>query len=172
MHDEAARHYINMIDQTMYGHKFIKERFNVTPRIGWKIDPFSHSAVQACLLGAEVGFDSLFFGRIDYQDKAKQKGDKNLEVIWRASKRLGSSSQNGSGTSYMGSTDRATISSGTSTGVYKAYDLRDEGADYLGKAVSKVRTNSLASGRLVLEKGWYINPSRFGIYLLAQRLSR
>ncbi|MFS7912179.1 putative alpha-mannosidase [Helianthus anomalus] len=39
-----------------------------------------------------VGFDSLFFGRIDYQDKAKRKGDKTLEVIWRASKRLGSSS--------------------------------------------------------------------------------
>ncbi|XP_035841356.1 proton pump-interactor 1-like [Helianthus annuus] len=43
--------------------------------------------------GLSVGFDSLFFGQIDYQDKAKQKGDKNLEVIWRASKRLGSSSQ-------------------------------------------------------------------------------
>ncbi|MFS7965650.1 putative alpha-mannosidase [Helianthus anomalus] len=84
MHDEVARHYINMIDQTTYGHKFIKEQFNVTPRIGWKIDPFSHSA---------VGFDSLFFSHIDYQDKAKRKGDKNLEVIWRASKHLGSSSQ-------------------------------------------------------------------------------
>ncbi|KAJ0440560.1 putative alpha-mannosidase [Helianthus annuus] len=60
MHDEAAPHYIDMIDQTTYGHKFIKEQFNVTPRIGWQIDPFGHSAVQAYLLGAEVGFDSLF----------------------------------------------------------------------------------------------------------------
>ncbi|KAK1433974.1 hypothetical protein QVD17_10892 [Tagetes erecta] len=93
MHDEAAPHYIDMIDQTTYGHKFIKEQFNVTPRIGWQIDPFGHSAVQAYLLGAEVGFDSLFFGRIDYQDRAKRKGDKHLEVIWRASKSLGSSSQ-------------------------------------------------------------------------------
>ncbi|MFS7960340.1 putative alpha-mannosidase [Helianthus anomalus] len=93
MHDEAAPHYIDTIDQKTYGHKFIKEQFNVTPRIGWKIDPFSHSAVQACLLGAEVGFDSLFFSRIDCLDKAKRKGDKNLEVIWWASKRLGSSSQ-------------------------------------------------------------------------------
>lgn len=54
MHDEAAPHYIDMIDQTTMGHRFIKEEFNVTPRIGWQIDPFGHSAVQAYLLGAEV----------------------------------------------------------------------------------------------------------------------
>jgi hypothetical protein len=37
------------------------------PRVGWQIDPFGHSATQAALLSAEVGFDGLFFGRIDYQ---------------------------------------------------------------------------------------------------------
>ncbi|KAH7578512.1 hypothetical protein JRO89_XS01G0391600 [Xanthoceras sorbifolium] len=93
MHDEAAPHYIDMIDQTTLGHRFIKEEFNVTPRIGWQIDPFGHSAVQAYLLGAEVGFDSLFFARIDYQDRAKRKNEKTLEVVWRASKSLGSSAQ-------------------------------------------------------------------------------
>lgn len=56
MHDEASPHYIDMIDQTTLGHRFIKEEFNVTPRIGWQIDPFGHSAVQAYLLGAEVCF--------------------------------------------------------------------------------------------------------------------
>lgn len=54
MHDEAAPHYIDMIDQTTLGHRYIKEQFNVTPRIGWQIDPFGHSAVQAYLLSAEV----------------------------------------------------------------------------------------------------------------------
>ncbi|PON50481.1 Glucan biosynthesis, periplasmic [Trema orientale] len=93
MHDEAATHYIDMIDQTTLGHRFIKEEFNVTPRIGWQIDPFGHSAVQAYLLGAEVGFDSFFYGRIDYQDRAKRKNEKSLEVVWRGSKSLGSSSQ-------------------------------------------------------------------------------
>ncbi|KAF3443132.1 hypothetical protein FNV43_RR17053 [Rhamnella rubrinervis] len=93
MHDEAATHYIDMIDQTTLGHRYIKDQFNVTPRIGWQIDPFGHSAAQAYLLGAEVGFDSLFFGRIDYQDRAKRKDEKTLEVIWRGSKSLGSSSQ-------------------------------------------------------------------------------
>ncbi|TKY62976.1 Alpha-mannosidase protein [Spatholobus suberectus] len=93
MHDEAVTHYIDMIDQTALGHKFLKEEFGVTPRIGWQIDPFGHSAVQAYLLGAEVGFDSLFFGRIDYQDRAKRKKEKSLEVIWQGSKSLGSSAQ-------------------------------------------------------------------------------
>lgn len=54
MHDEAATHYVDMIEQTTLGHNFIKKEFGVTPRIGWQIDPFGHSAVQAYLLGAEV----------------------------------------------------------------------------------------------------------------------
>lgn len=54
MHDEAAVHYIDMIDQTTLGHLAIKQQFNKTPRAGWQIDPFGHSAVQGYLLGAEV----------------------------------------------------------------------------------------------------------------------
>ncbi|KAL6143040.1 hypothetical protein ACLB2K_053739 [Fragaria x ananassa] len=93
MHDEAATHYVDMVDQTTLGHRFLKREFNVTPRIGWQIDPFGHSAVQAYLLGAEVGFDSLFFGRIDYQDREKRKNEKSLEFVWRGSKSLGSSAE-------------------------------------------------------------------------------
>ncbi|PRQ54348.1 putative alpha-mannosidase [Rosa chinensis] len=93
MHDEAATHYVDMIDQTTLGHRFIKREFDVTPRIGWQIDPFGHSAVQAYLLGAQVGFDSLYFGRIDYQDREKRKNDKSLEFVWQGSKSLGSSAE-------------------------------------------------------------------------------
>ncbi|KAF6169657.1 hypothetical protein GIB67_004049 [Kingdonia uniflora] len=93
MHDEATPHYIDMIDQTTLGHRFIKREFDQVPRVGWQIDPFGHSAIQAYLLGAEMGFDSLFFARIDYQDRTKRKDEKNLEVVWRGSKSLGSSSQ-------------------------------------------------------------------------------
>ncbi|PSS21407.1 Alpha-mannosidase, light subunit like [Actinidia chinensis var. chinensis] len=53
MHDEAATHYIDMIDQTTLGHRLIKDQFNITPRAGWQIDPFGHSGVQAYLLGSE-----------------------------------------------------------------------------------------------------------------------
>ncbi|KAK4392822.1 Sialyltransferase-like protein 1 [Sesamum angolense] len=77
MHDEATTHYIDMIDQTTLGHRFIKEEFGVTPRVGWQIDPFGHSAVQAYLLG----------------QKTKRKTEKSLEVIWQGSKSLGSSAQ-------------------------------------------------------------------------------
>ncbi|XP_038696356.1 alpha-mannosidase At3g26720-like isoform X2 [Tripterygium wilfordii] len=93
MHDEATPHYIDLIDQTTLGHKFIKDEFGQTPRVGWQIDPFGHSAVQAYLLGAELGFDSLFFARIDYQDRAKRLAEKALEVVWQGSKSLGSTSQ-------------------------------------------------------------------------------
>ncbi|KAI3500943.1 hypothetical protein L1887_36772 [Cichorium endivia] len=93
MHDEATPHYIDLIDQTTLGHMFILREFGQKPRVGWQIDPFGHSSVQAYLLGAEVGFDSLFFARMDYQDRDKRKIDKTLEVVWQGSKSLGSSSQ-------------------------------------------------------------------------------
>ncbi|RVW45249.1 Alpha-mannosidase [Vitis vinifera] len=93
MHDEATTHYIDLIDQTTLGHRYIKDEFGQTPRVGWQIDPFGHSAVQAYLLGAELGFDSLFFARIDYQDRARRKDEKTLEVVWQGSKSLLSTSQ-------------------------------------------------------------------------------
>ncbi|GMN57390.1 hypothetical protein TIFTF001_026498 [Ficus carica] len=93
MHDEATPHYIDLIDQTTLGHQFIMKEFGQIPRVGWQIDPFGHSAVQAYLLGAELGFDSLFFARIDYQDRAKRLKDKTLEVVWQGSRSLSWSSQ-------------------------------------------------------------------------------
>jgi len=90
MHDEAAPHFIDMIDQTTFGHKFLRSEFNVVPVTGWQIDPFGHSATQAALLSAEVGFTSLFQGRIDYQDLDLRKKNKEAEFIWAASESLGS----------------------------------------------------------------------------------
>lgn len=39
----------------------------------------------------QVGFDALYFSRIDYQDRQRRKDTKSLEVVWRGSKTLGSS---------------------------------------------------------------------------------
>jgi alpha-mannosidase len=93
MHDEAAPHFSAMVDQTAYGHQFLKKEFNVTPRIGWQIDPFGHSSTQGSLLSAGVDFDALYFARIDYQDYDNRKAKKDLEMIWRPSKSRGKSSQ-------------------------------------------------------------------------------
>ena len=93
MHDEAASHFVDMIDQTSVGHRFLAETFNATPRVGWQLDPFGHSATQASLLGAESGFDALYFGRIDYQDLAVRIASRAIEFVWRGSPSLGAQSQ-------------------------------------------------------------------------------
>ena len=36
--------------------------------VAWQIDPFGHAREQASLF-AQMGFDGLFFGRLDYDDK-------------------------------------------------------------------------------------------------------
>jgi len=58
------------------------------PRIGWQIDPFGHSREQASLF-AQMGFDGMLFGRIDYQDKEKRLNNKMMEFIWKSSPNLG-----------------------------------------------------------------------------------
>ncbi len=36
-----------------------------------------------------MGFDGVFFGRIDYQDRVPRVLEKNLEMIWKGSANLG-----------------------------------------------------------------------------------
>ncbi len=93
MHDEATPHFSAMVDQTAYGHQFLKKEFDVVPRIGWQIDPFGHSSTHGSLLSAGVNFDALYFARIDYQDYGHRRANKDLEMIWRPSKSRGKASQ-------------------------------------------------------------------------------
>ncbi|ETW07206.1 hypothetical protein H310_01795 [Aphanomyces invadans] len=85
MHDEATPHYTTMLDQTAFGHKFLLDEFGIIPRIGWQIDPFGHSATQGSLLSAGIGFDALYFARMDYQDYDHRKNNQDLEFMWKAS---------------------------------------------------------------------------------------
>jgi len=48
-------------------HRFLQQELNVTPSVGWQIDPFGHSSAQASLMTAAVGFDAWYFARLDYQ---------------------------------------------------------------------------------------------------------
>jgi alpha-mannosidase len=36
-----------------------------------------------------MGFDGLFFGRADYQDRAHRHATKTMEMIWKGSANLG-----------------------------------------------------------------------------------
>ncbi|RZC32449.1 lysosomal alpha-mannosidase [Asbolus verrucosus] len=93
MNDEADVNYQSTIDQYTLGLRFIKDTFGECgrPRVGWQIDTFGHSREQASI-SAQMGFDSLFFMRLDYRDKNKRLEEKTADLLWRGSQNLGNSS--------------------------------------------------------------------------------
>ena len=52
------------------------------PHGAWQIDPFGHSKTQAELF-ALMGYDSVFFARMDYQEYASRNASKTIEMLWR-----------------------------------------------------------------------------------------
>ncbi|XP_050319281.1 lysosomal alpha-mannosidase isoform X2 [Bactrocera neohumeralis] len=94
MNDEATAHYQSIVDQFTWGLRRLNDTFGecARPRIGWQIDPFGHSREMASMF-AQMGFDGLFFGRLDYQDKMERLTTKTAEMIWRASANLEDSSK-------------------------------------------------------------------------------
>nr|APA33853.1 seminal fluid protein [Nilaparvata lugens] len=90
MSDEATPHYSALIDQMTLGLKFLNDTFGecALPRVAWQIDPFGHSS-EVALQFAQMGYDGLFFGRLDYQDYAQRKYTKNMETVWRPDTKLG-----------------------------------------------------------------------------------
>lgn len=90
MADEAVTHYTALIEEHTRGFKFLEKNFGACarPRVGWQVDPFGHSKEVAALF-AQFGYDGLFFGRLDYQDKDQRSSNKSMEMLWRASESLG-----------------------------------------------------------------------------------
>jgi len=82
MSDEASMYYEDFIDQMTVGLRWLKETFNYVPSVAWHIDPFGHHSSSASLF-SQMGFNSFFFARIDYQDKEKRMNEKSLEMVWR-----------------------------------------------------------------------------------------
>ena len=72
MHDEACPIYDDMINNMQIGHDFLLNEFNFKTTIGWQIDPFGHSNTNARFF-SEMGFDAVFFARIDDFDKEKRQ---------------------------------------------------------------------------------------------------
>ncbi|CAF3717623.1 unnamed protein product [Rotaria socialis] len=93
MNDEGVTHYNSIIDQHGLGAEFLRDQFGECgrPKLGWQIDPFGHSR-QVASLFAHMGFDGLFFGRVDLQDYAERNKTKQMEMIWKGSSNLGEES--------------------------------------------------------------------------------
>ncbi|XP_076058752.1 lysosomal alpha-mannosidase II isoform X1 [Oratosquilla oratoria] len=90
MNDEAAAHYNAIIDQMTLGLRMLNDTFGPEgrPTVAWQIDPFGHSSAQASLF-AQMAFDGLFFGRLDFDDKNQRMKTKTMEMLWEASRSLG-----------------------------------------------------------------------------------
>ncbi|EDV98984.1 lysosomal alpha-mannosidase isoform X2 [Drosophila grimshawi] len=93
MNDEATTHYQSTIDQFAWGLRLLNDTFGECgrPRVGWQIDPFGHSREMASMF-AQMGFDGMFFGRLDYQDKDERLMMQKAEMIWHGSANLGDKS--------------------------------------------------------------------------------
>ena len=63
------------------GLLWAKDTFGVVPTIGWQLDPFGHQSSNAAMF-RQMGFNAMFFSRMDYQDKDKRMKNKGLEMIW------------------------------------------------------------------------------------------
>ncbi|EDV93410.1 alpha-mannosidase 2 [Drosophila grimshawi] len=92
MTDEANVHIYPMLDQLIEGHQWLKNNLNVTPKVGWSIDPFGHgSTVPYLLSGAQ--FEGAIIQRIHYAWKEwfarQQNGDFIWTPYWRSPKGQG-----------------------------------------------------------------------------------
>ena len=104
MHDEATTHYIGIIDQTSLGHDFLQQTFHYVPTVGWQLDPFGHSSTQASLMTHRMGFDALYFGRIDYQDRNQRRATSECEGLWNTND---NGNANGNGNANVNDNDNA-----------------------------------------------------------------
>ena len=59
------------------GLRWLKDTLNYVPDVAWHIDPFGHHAAAASLF-SQMGFNSFFFSRIDYQDKENRLNNKGM----------------------------------------------------------------------------------------------
>uniref|UniRef100_A0A3Q2T338 mannosyl-oligosaccharide 1,3-1,6-alpha-mannosidase n=1 Tax=Fundulus heteroclitus TaxID=8078 RepID=A0A3Q2T338_FUNHE len=82
MTDEANAHYFAMIDQLIEGHQWLEINLGITPRSGWAVDPFGHSATMPYLL-KRANLTSMLIQRIHYSIKKHFASTRSLEFMWR-----------------------------------------------------------------------------------------
>ena len=83
--DEATSHFSDMVDQYSLGHQWLSQELGMRspPEVGWQIDTFGHSQAHAALLGS-MGMRSVYFSRIDTEDRLHRASKRQLEFLWDA----------------------------------------------------------------------------------------
>nr|KAG5709688.1 hypothetical protein BaRGS_027713 [Batillaria attramentaria] len=86
MSDAAVTYYNDIIDQHTLGFDFLRDILGTCAqsRVAWHVDQFGHSREHAAIF-AQMGFDALFVGRIDFQDHKQRQASKTLEFVWDTS---------------------------------------------------------------------------------------
>ncbi|XP_037942924.1 alpha-mannosidase 2x-like [Teleopsis dalmanni] len=81
MTDEANVHIYAMLDQLIEGHQWLRNNLNVTPTVGWSIDPFGHGSTVPYLLSGS-NFEGAIIQRIHYAWKQWFARQQNGDFIW------------------------------------------------------------------------------------------
>ncbi|KAK7002970.1 lysosomal alpha-mannosidase [Biomphalaria glabrata] len=86
MSDAGVTMYNDIIDQHTLGFDFIADTLGTCAqaRTAWHVDLFGYSREHASIL-SQMGYDSLFIGRIDFMDMEQRKKTKNMEFLWNTS---------------------------------------------------------------------------------------
>jgi hypothetical protein len=87
MPDEAAPHFVDLIDALAIGHRFLRQEVNASVKVGWQIDPFGHSSFTA-VLNALAGFNGFHYKRVDFRDYDYRAPRKMREQMWQGSRSL------------------------------------------------------------------------------------
>jgi hypothetical protein len=83
--DEACPVFEEIITNIMVGHEFFYRELKIDPpKTAWLVDSFGHSAGTPELF-QKMGFDSIFFSRVNDLEKDNRKQKKELEFIWKPS---------------------------------------------------------------------------------------
>ncbi|XP_055908577.1 alpha-mannosidase 2 [Eupeodes corollae] len=81
MTDEANVHLFPMLDQLIEGHQWLRINLNVTPTVGWSIDPFGHGSTVPYLL-SESEFEGTIIQRIHYAWKQWFAKHQSGDFLW------------------------------------------------------------------------------------------
>lgn len=80
--DEATTTYDQLLDNFMIAQQFLQKELGIHPRVSWQLDAFGVSTGYA-RLARDVGFDAMFFSRVDIAEKKEMRANKAKNQVWR-----------------------------------------------------------------------------------------